>query len=57
MFIESNFGFLPDITNSFEAKYISLSVAIQVIQDVSLKLNEIPSTVEKIVKDKINELD
>lgn len=56
VFIKSNFGFIPDVMTGLEAKNIPLSDAIKIIDNVFLKLNQIPGTVGKMVQEKINDV-
>jgi len=56
VFIKSHFGFLPDTIASLEAKNILLSHTIDVMQNVSLKLSQVPGPIGKIVKEKMNDV-
>jgi len=56
VFIKSNFGFIPDVMTSLEAKNMPLSDAIKIIEDVFLKLNQVPGTVGKMIHEKINDV-
>ncbi|KAL4112216.1 hypothetical protein QTP88_016047 [Uroleucon formosanum] len=56
VFIKSNFGFIPDVMNSLEAKHMPLSDAKKIIEGVFLKLNQVPGTVEKMVREKMNDV-
>ncbi|KAL4144151.1 hypothetical protein QTP88_006377 [Uroleucon formosanum] len=51
-----HFGFLPDTTTSLEAKNISLSYAINAVQNVNLKLSQVNGPIKKIVKEKMNDI-
>ena len=55
VFIKSNFGFIPDVMTGLEAKNIPLSDAIK-IDNVFLKLNQVPGTVGRMVQEKINDV-
>jgi len=56
VFIKSNFGFIPDLMTGLEAKNIPLSDAIKIIDNVFLKLNQVPGTVGKMVQEKMNDV-
>ncbi|KAL4119162.1 hypothetical protein QTP88_012008 [Uroleucon formosanum] len=56
VFIKSNFGFISDVMNSLEAKHMPLSDAAKIIEDVFLKLNQVPGTVGKMVQEKMNDV-
>ncbi|XP_022180013.1 uncharacterized protein LOC111040403 [Myzus persicae] len=56
VFIKSNFGFIPDVMTSLEAKNIPLSDAIKLIEDVFFKLNLVPGTVGKMIQEKMNDV-
>jgi len=56
VFIKSNFGFIPDVMTSLEEKNMPLSDAIKIIEDVFLKLNQVPGTVGKMIQEKMNDV-
>jgi len=47
---------LPDKITSLEAKNILLSHAIDTVQKINLKLNQVPGPIGKIVKEKMNDV-
>lgn len=56
VFIKSNFGFIPDVMTSLEVKHMPLSDAVKIIEDVFLKLNQVPGTVGKMIQGKMNDV-
>jgi len=56
IFIKSHFGFLPDTTTSLDAKNTPLFHAINVMQNVNLKLSQVPGPIGRIVQEKIDDV-
>jgi len=56
VFIKTNFGFIPDVMTCLEAKHMPLSDAVKIIEDVFLKLNQVPGTVRKMIQGKMNDV-
>jgi hypothetical protein len=56
VFIKSHYGFLTDKITSLEIKNILLSDVIDAIQNVSLKLSQVPGPIGKIPKEKMNDV-